>query len=83
MGEVSFDICVDNLYVLLFSLHFEIKKLLQKLESHDHIHRGYDGDDVSNSILSMSTESTQILSEQVHILFVHTKSLRFFSRVLS
>ena len=56
--------------MLLFSLHFEIKKLLQKLESHDHIHRGYDGDDVCNSILSMSTESTQILSEQVHIIFI-------------
>lgn len=61
---------------VLFSLRDEIRKLLQKLDSSDEENRSFDTDDVRNSVISISTESTQFLSEQVSYDFVSSNKDR-------
>lgn len=61
---------------MLFSLRDEIRKLLQKLDSSDEENRSFDTDDARNSVISVSTESTQFLSEQVSYDFISSKKDR-------
>lgn len=61
---------------VLFSLRDEIRKLLQKLDSSDEENRSFDTDDARNSVISVSTESTQFLSEQVSYDFVSSNKDR-------
>lgn len=61
---------------VLFSLRDEIRKLLQKLDSSDEENRSFDTDDARNSVISVSTESTQFLSEQVSYDFISSKKDR-------
>ena len=61
---------------VLFSLRDEIRKLLQKLDSSDEENRSFDTDDARNSVISISTESTQFLSEQVSYDFISSKKDR-------
>lgn len=61
---------------VLFSLRDEIRKLLQKLDSSDEENRSFDTDDARNSVISISTESTQFLSEQVSYDFVSSNKDR-------
>ena len=61
---------------VLFSLRDEIRKLLQKLDSSDEENRSFDTDDARNSAISISTESTQFLSEQVSYDFVSSNEDR-------
>ena len=61
---------------MLFSLRDEIRKLLQKLDSSDEENRSFDTDDARNSVISVSTESTQFLSEQVSYDFVSSNKDR-------
>lgn len=60
----------------MFSLRDEIRKLLQKLDSSDEENRSFDTDDARNSVISISTESTQFLSEQVSYDFVSSNKDR-------
>lgn len=61
---------------VLFSLRDEIRKLLQKLDSSDEENRSFATDDARNSAISISTESTQFLSEQVSYDFVSSNKDR-------
>ena len=61
---------------MLFSLRDEIRKLLQKLDSSYEENRSFDTDDARNSVISVSTESTQFLSEQVSYDFISSKKDR-------
>ena len=76
LPEWKIKIELINYQTVLFSLRDEIRKLLQKLDSSDEENRSFDTDDARNSVISVSTESTQFLSEQVSYDFISSKKDR-------